>query len=333
MNKTLNNISNLSFKILPTLSGDEAGERYNKWSFVNIYSLKDLKDIYLISGLVDNKIVKEIAKKVNEVIISKERWEERKVLEYLNALVKFGLLDTEYKYTGEYFESSIVNNELTNDDINTLTDIFFGYFRFKELSCWFVSPDNDPNYNLEHLSKTDYIHNSNPLFFYVSERNRFTDTFLTDIANDTTRYIIESDTVMRFWDVFLKWGVTLNILDKFNLSNVTEKLPLNKEISMAYFIKPFEKFDLIDFIKQNFDSRHIWIPELIFKVIKRYRYSVAEIKSCIISGVLSSDKLTYERTSEIFLIKGKTNKKNIESATYLFPKINDSYISNLILRK
>ena len=333
MNKTLNNISNLTVKILPTLSDYEAGKKYHKWSFVNIYSLKNLKDIYLISGMVEKKEVRHITNKVNDVIKPKVKWEERKVLEYLNALVKFGLIDADYNFIGEHFASSIINDELTNDDINTLTNIFFGYFRFKELSCWFVSPDNDSNYNLEHLSKTDYIYNSNPLFFYISERNRFTDTFFTDIASNSTKYIIESDTVMRFWDVFLKWGVTLNILDKFNLSKVTEKPPLNKEISMAYFIIPFEKFDLIEFVKENFESRHIWIPELIFKIVKRYRYSVTEIKAFISSEVLSSNKLTYERTSEIFLIKGKTNKKNIESATYLFPKINDSYISNLILRK
>lgn len=332
MNKTFSNISGQSLKLLPILSDEEAGEKYCKWSFVNIYSLKDIKDIYLISRLVENKTVREVAKKVNELLISEERWQERKVLEYLNALVKFGLLDSEYDTNEEYFETSKVNDELTSEDVDTLTNIFFDYFRFKELSSWFVNPNIDSNYNLEHLSKMDYIYNSNPLYF-CSERNRFTDTFFTDIENSKIKYIIESDILMRFWDVYLKWGVTLNILDKFNLSKVGEELPLNKEISIAYFIKPFEKFDLIEFIRQNFDSRHIWIPELVFKIVKKHRYSVIEIKDFIVSEIVSNDKLTYERTSEIFLIKGKTKSKNIESATYLFPKINDSYISTLILRK
>lgn len=332
MNRALSNISGLLSKPLPILSDEEAGEKYSKWSFVNIYSLKDLKDIYLISRLVENKTVKEITKKVNELVISEEKWEERKVLEYLNALVKFGLLDVEYKTKKGCFGTSKINDELTNEDVDILTNIFFDYFRFRELSSWFVNPDNESNYNLEHFSKTDYIYNSNPLYF-CSERNRFTDTFFTDIKDNTVKYIIESDILMRFWDVYLKWGITLNILDKFNLSKVGEKLPLNKGMSIAYFIKPFEKFDLIDFIEQNFNSKHISMPELIFKIVKQYRYSVAEIKHFIVSEIQSNERLTYERTSEIFLIKGKTSKKNIESATYLFPKINSSYVSHLIIRR
>lgn len=332
MNRTLSKISGQLVKYLPILSDEEAGEKYNKWSFVNIYSLKDVKDIYLITQLVKNKTVKEITKKVNELIISKEKWEERKVLEYLNALVKFGLLDIEYNTKARCFGTSKINDELTNEDIDTLTNIFFDYFRFKELSSWFVSPDNDSHYNLEHFSKTDYIHNSNPLYF-CSERNRFIDTFFTDIKDNKIKYIIENDILMRFWDVYLKWGVTLHILDKFNLSKVGENLPINKEASIAYFIKPFTKFDLIDFIEQNFNSKHISIPELVFKIVKQYRYGVSEIKSFIVLEIQSNGRLTYERTSEIFLIKGKTSKKNIESATYLFPKINNSYVSHLIIRK
>lgn len=332
MNRTISKISGQLIKPLPILSDEEAGEKYSKWSYVNIYSLKDLKDIYLISRLVENKTVKEITKSVNEFLISEEKWEERKVLEYLNGLVKFGLLDVAYNLKGEYFKTSQINNELSNEDIDTLTDIFFEYFRFRELSSWFVNPDNDSNFNLERYSKTDFIYNSNPLYFF-SERNRFTDTFFTKTKDNTVKYIIESDILMRFWDVYLKWGVTLNILDKFNLSKIGEKLPLSREMSIAYFIKPFEKFDLIDFIEQNFISRHISIPELIFKIVKQYRYSVSDIKLFIVSEIQNNQSLTYERTSEIFLIKGKTSKKNIESATYLFPKINSSYVSHLIIRR
>lgn len=332
MNKTTSNIPESRSKTLPILSDEEAGEKYSKWSFVNIYSLRNLKDIYLISRLVENKTLKEITRKVNELVISKEKWEERKVLEYLNALVKFGLLDSDYNYTGKYFEYSQINDDLTNNDIDVLSNIFFDYFRFKELSSWFVNPDHDSNSSFEYLSKEDFIYNSNPLYFY-SERNRFTDTFFTDIKDGKIKYTIESDILMRFWDVYLKWGVTLNILDRFNLSKVGEKTQLNKEVSIAYFIKPFIKFDLVDFISKNFNLRHISMPELIFKIVQQYRYSVSQIKSFIVYEIQNNERLTYERTSEIFLIKGKTSRRNIESATYLFPKINNSYVSHLILRK
>jgi hypothetical protein len=332
LNKILHNTSELHTKLLPILSDEEAGERYSKWSFVNIYSLKDLKDIYLISILVECKTLKEISKKVNELIVSSEKWEERKVLEYLNALVKFELLDSAYNIKKKHFEGSQINSELTDKDCETLRSIFFNYFRFKEISSWFVNPEKEFHHKFDSLTEADYILKSKPLYFY-SDKNRFTDTFLTDIEDGKTKYVIESDILMRFWDVYLKWGTTLNILDKFNISKVKDKLPVNKELSASYFIKPFCKFDLIDFITQNFNSRHILIPDLIINIIKDYRYSINEIKSFIVSELISNDKLTYERTSEIFLIKGKTSKKNIEAATYLFPKINNSYISHLILRR
>lgn len=59
MNKSINNIATLPSKLLPILSDDEAAEKYCRWSYVNIYSLKDLKDIFLISQLTPlNQLMK-----------------------------------------------------------------------------------------------------------------------------------------------------------------------------------------------------------------------------------------------------------------------------------
>lgn len=326
------NISDVPQKKLPILSNEEAGSMYNKWSYVNIYSLKDLKDIYLISLLVKNKHVKEITYKVNELKNNEEKWEERKVLEYLNSLVKFGLLDRGYKAKRSFFEDSLINNELTINDCEIFKKIFINYFRFKELSSWFISIEDDFHSRFDDLSENDLIINSRPLYFY-SDKNRFTDTFLTDIDNITTRYIIEDDILMRFWDVYLKWGTSLGFLDKFNMSVIKRRININKEITVAYFIKPFQIFNLKEYINEKFNSRHILIPDLIFEIVKSHRYSINEIKTFITNEICKDDQLTYERTSEIFLIKGKNSRKKIESATYLYPKINNSYISHLILRK
>ncbi|MFP3591334.1 hypothetical protein [Chryseobacterium sp. SIMBA_038] len=333
MNKTLNKLQELQAIPLPILTDKEAEHNFVQWSYVNIYSLQDLKDIYLISNMVEEKSVKHITKKVNELIYSKTKWEERKVLEYLNALVKFELLDAGYAAHKKFFIGSDINQELTIEDIAILRNVFFYYFRFKELSSWFISPTQKTHSLFDRFTSTDYLNLTKPLYF-CSERNRFTDTFFEDINNISSKYIIESDILMRFWDVYLKWGTTLNILDKFNISKTGEKnIFENKEVSIAYFVRPFEKFDLIEFVQQNFNSRQIWIPELIHKIVRKYRYAVSDVKDFIVSEVLNNSKLTYERTSEIFLIKGKTSKKNIESATYLFPKVNNAYISHIILRR
>lgn len=330
MNKDFTQIGYLPEALLPILSDEDAEQ---KWSYVNIYSLQDLKDIYLISQLTEVKTVKEITKKVNGYFSSKKKWEERKTLEYLNGLVKFQLLEPGYIRNREYFKNSKINEELSAEDIAILETVFFTYFRFKELSSWFISPTKEAHRMFNIYSASDYVNNSNPLY-YCSEKNRFTDTFFQDVINVEKKFVITNDTLMRFWDVYLKWGTTLNILDRFNISQTGEKTIFgNKEVSIVYFIKPFYEFDLIEFIKCNFNSRQVWIPELIHKIVKRFRFSVNEIKIYLAKEARHNSQLTFERTSEIFLIDGKIDKKKIDSATYLFPKINNSYISHIILRR
>jgi len=327
-------ISNLSKKQVPILSDKEAGELYSRWSFLNIYSLVALRDIYLITKGIDIKSKSEITKKVNELIANNQIWEERKVLEYLNALVKFGLLNSSYEITKEVFLESKLNSEISENDIEYLKQIFFHYFRFKEISSWFINMDLEFHKEFDKLTEIDFVNDSSPLFYY-SDNNRFTDTFLLGLKHNEDKYLIEDNMshLMRFWDVYLKWGTTLNILDKFNLSSVGLRVEGEKDLSIVYFIKKFEPFNLIEFIRFHFNSRYISIPELILEIVKQYRFSVNDIKKFIITEILNNEQLTFERTSQIFIIKGKESQKKIKEATYLYPQINDNYISNIILRK
>lgn len=327
-------ISNLPSRNVPILSDKEAGEQYSRWSFLNIYSLSAVRDIYLITKDVEVKTKSKITEHINKLLLYKEVWEERKVLEYLNALVKFGLLNSNYEINKITFENSILNSEMSENDIENFRQIFFTYFRFKEISSWFISMESDFHRDFDNLKEIDFINDSSPLYYY-SDRNRFTDTFLLDLKNNNYKYTIDENMshLMRFWDVYLKWGTTLKILDKFNLSTIGLKIEGDKDLSIVYFIRKFESFNLIDFIKQKFNSRYIAIPELILEIVKEYRFCVNDIKEFIIAEILNNDKLTFERTSQIFIIKGKESVKKIKEATYLYPQINDSYISNIILRK
>ncbi|HEX8563830.1 MAG TPA: hypothetical protein VF676_12710 [Flavobacterium sp.] len=334
MNSKTVEISDLPVKAIPILSDKEAGEQFSRWSFLNVYSLNALRDIYLITKETETKTKSTITKKVNTYLEPDAGWEERKVLEYLNALVKFGLLYPSYEVKNVVFENSRINTPLSNSDCQTLREIFFSYFRFKEISSWFISTNAEFHKNFNLLSEDDFIEQSRPLYYYC-DNNRFTDTFLIDLNHNEFKYVIENEMshLMRFWDVYLKWGTTLNVLDKFNLSTIGLNAGREKELSIVYFIKQFRNFDLIDFIVRNFRSRHISIPELIFKIVLEYRYSVEEIKAYLIKTISESDRLTYERTSQIFIIKGKQSSRRIDEATYLYPRINDSFISNIILRK
>jgi len=337
LNNLTFDIDELPLKELPILSDEEAGQRFRKWSFVNIYSLNALRDIYILSKQVENKTVKLITLTVNENQIKKDvekKWipfTERQVLENLNALVKFGLLNYDYSIKKECFEDSKINSDLNHNDKKTLKHIFIHYFRFKELSSWFIDPSPEFHKNFDKLFEYDFVEKSMP-FYYYSDKCKFYNSFLKDIEKPNEKFIIENDILMRFWDVYIKWGTTLDVLDRFYIPKNLNPIK-NKEILIAYFTKEFTPFDLIKFMSENFDTRNIWIPELIFKLVEKFRYSVIDIKQFIVENVNSNHNITFERTSEIFLIKQKTSKENIKKFTYLYPLIDNYYISNLIIRK
>lgn len=323
-------------KKLPVLSNDEYSRKFNsRWTFLNIFSLTAVRDIFILSK-GGGKTVKDITNKVNTHEIIKDaskNWTpftERQVLEYLNALVKFELLDTSYRPLLNFFKESTINSELSKEDRTNFESIFFTYPRFKEISSWFIDPSPEFHARFNDLSKEDMVQKSHPLYYY-SDESRFHNTFLKDIESPDSRYIIKNEVLMRFWNVYVKWGTVLDVIEKFNISKVMGIR--NKQVSIIYFTVKFENFDLIEFISKNFRSGNIWIPSLIFKIAKEFRYSINDIKKYIVESISTNDRITFERTSEIFLIKGKTIKKNIQDATYLYPLIDDFYISNLNIRR
>jgi hypothetical protein len=331
-------ISELVSEILPILSDDDAKKIYNKgWSFFNVYSLRELRDIYTINRLNPGLSVAKLYKLVDRQINFEEKeWSERRVLENLNALKNTKLIDFDGGVIKNAFINSELNSPLSSEDKDSFSELFFSYFRFKELSSWFISPEKSWHDRFNDLVKSDFIYKSKPLV-YMANNNRFTDTFIYETDHPTRKYIIEDSMshLMRFWDVYLKWGSTLNVIDKFNLSPLQIKSKDNKELSMAYFIRPFQEFDLLSFIQNKtlFNTRNIFLPQLVFELAKEFMYSIDAIKNRIVSEIKSNSQFTYERTSEIFIIKGKQSKKRIREATYLYPTINDSYISHLIIRK
>lgn len=337
MNNNALHIDALKKKEVPVLTDEEAFEYANKgWSFSNIYSLKNLRDTYLIIKRDNLKSISEINNKVKEFVsYENTEWTDRRILENINALINFKLINKNYTIIKVLFENSKINSELSEKDKSDFKWIFFSYFRFKEISSWFVNIEETNLSNFSHLTEKNYVQDSIPLY-YFSYKNRFPDTLLKDIASINVSYHIPNAMphLMRFFEVYLHWGTKLGVIEKFSLSGLNIKVEGNRNISIAYFIKKFQPFDLISFIRNNVsEKRHISIPEVIFEVARNYRYSIPEIKEFLISQIISNDDITYERSSEIFIIKGKTSDKKINSATYLYPFYNDYYLSHLIIRR
>ncbi|KAA6322026.1 hypothetical protein EZS27_028389, partial [termite gut metagenome] len=113
---------------IPFMTNKEAFEEYEKgWGYSFVYSLTEIRDIFLmvkqhevisIPDFRDNFIV-------GKVPYSKTKWEERRVLEILNALINFGLIDKEYHVLkSNYFTDSSVGTPLTQSEKNIFKEIY-----------------------------------------------------------------------------------------------------------------------------------------------------------------------------------------------------------------
>jgi hypothetical protein len=304
------------------------------WSFSYVYHFLELKNIFIALKKIKYKGKDDFSQKAIDsgLPFSKTPWDNRRILEQLNALINFELITKEYNIESNYFIEDSYTSEITLNDIRLFTNIYHNYFRFKEMHSWLLNPiqENHASF-LNQVTADNLSKNSKPIFPFQID-NRFNDAFIFSLSDNTDIFRILNDNdsnnggLMRFWDVYMKWGQELKFLDKFSLRNLDYELSSNyKSFSCVYYInseKP--NFNLLDFIRSEFPGKRIHIPDLILKIVLKYRYKVEDIKSLIIKeALLDSNIFSLQRTSEIF-IRYKEEQ--------LLPKFNDSYISHLIIQ-
>ena len=316
--------------ILPSLTVEANSELSKGWSFSYVYFLNELRDIYLLIEKYEyknNSTLIDLCKKEKIVPERREDWTERNILERVNALKNFGLITTEGKVIHENVFSTNFGDELSLKDKLVFKNIFFSYFRFREILSWLINPyEMDRLKLMEDINEEFVSENSEVIFPFISD-GRFTNSFFFELKNNTDIFVIkEKDSdLMRFWDVFVKWGMTLGVMDKFQLKWVgINTIPDFKSLTCLYITKNISNdFSVIDFIKNNYKSNYIYIPELILKIILKYRFSLDEIKNKIVNQCLENkDLISMQRTSEIFVE---------EKEKILLPMYRNSYISHLLL--
>lgn len=328
------NVDLTKSKLVPLsfLNEDEAKNQSTSqkgWSFSYVYHFSEIKDIYLILKNTNNRNPKEIFNNKEELGLKyvKTPWEERRILEQINALKNFGLVGTDNKIIKDVFENETLGSPINDIDLSVFRDIYFSYFRFKEIHSWFTEPNAENRLAaLEKVSEYDLENNSKVLFPF-SKKGRFTNAFMLEMVEKTDIFYIkkDNDALMRFWDVYVKWGQSLNLLEKFNFKEFDLQFATDiKSLSCVYFKKSSsKKFNLHTFLKKEYRSKYIQIPKLIFKIATKYRFSIEEIKNIILVQSLdNSEHISLQRTSEKFI----RNDGEI-----FFPKYKGSYISHLLL--
>jgi len=314
------------------------------WSFSYVYHFTELRDVFLLLKKVGYESLNRFfnLSKLHRLPFIRTEWNERRLLEYLNALKNFQIIDSNYRVIYDAFNTSEIGESLTDRDTLALKEIYFSYFRFKEIFSWFIDPVHDNRVEfISKLNENEILSKSEALFCF-SDNSRFTDSFLKNLENDTTVYFINqehnellrkknNEDLMRFWDVFTKWGTSLGVLEKFNLKNLEIKTITNKSIACLYVLSNDNlKLDIMQYIAERNMGNYIYIPYLVLELSIKYRLKVETVQKLIIDQYQTlKERISFERTSEIFVKKNDINS----SDKIFFPKYNDAYISHLIIRK
>ena len=321
---------------IPSFDETDARQIKNKgWSFSYVYNFSEIRDIFLALKAHPFINLKEFTNYCEEINLpyEKTKWSKRRILEHLNALKNFEIIDSEYKAKGNIFANSVIGTPISLQDLNSFKEIYFTYFRFKEIFTWFINPNVADRYSfIENLKEKAIIKNTLPLFVF-SDKSRFTDSFFNKLEDNSEIFFIDQkngEDLMRFWDVFIKWGLVLNVIEKFNLKNLEIKTITGKGIACVYILNDqIEDFNLLDFIKKKYKESYIYIPKLVLDIALTYRIKLENVHNIILEQYkIHKEHLSLERTSEIFVKKRVINKGD----RIFFPKHNDSYVSHLIVR-
>lgn len=332
---------------IPYITEDEARLLLKKgWSFSSTYYFSEIRDVYLAlrrSGFANNERFTQFCISIDLPFVITP-WNERRILEHLNALKNFALVSADYSIVKNVFDGSEIGKPLSDEDLAVFRRIYFDYLRFKELFSWFIDLNPSSRWGLVNTTeKVDTEKSSRPLFVF-SERGKLKDSFLNHLVENATIYYIRykdqnsdgkditgNEDLMRFWDVFVRWGVELKVLEYFSLRDLDIKTSSGKDIACCYVINnESPRFNLLDYIRMNYDDSYIHLPELVFKIASEYRLSIEKTKAMIIDQYqIYREVFSFERTSEIF-IRGQEIK---DDDKILFPKYHDSYISHMVITR
>lgn len=293
-----------------------------RWSYSFVYYLEDLRNIYILYDEKKISGIPELLRYCKELDVksrSGKQWTQRNLLENVNALKNFGLLSLDNTAVEkDLFPKHGFDDELTSEELVVFKNIFFKFFRFQEFHQLFLREGDD-------VSMDNIMESSHPILLYM-QNSRFTNHFMT-VGDDESKIWEISDShsdMMRFWDVYVKWGTSLDLLRKYPLKAFgIGSVPSVKGFGIAYFWREMPKsFSVFDYMKVEMQGSYLYIPDLVYSIIKNLRYSVDDVLERITEECTTrADEYRAQSTSAIFV-----NEKE----DFLFPKVGNTYITHLL---
>nr|DAX06490.1 MAG TPA: hypothetical protein [Caudoviricetes sp.] len=293
-----------------------------KWSYSYVYFLEDLKLIFNILSKNEFSTLHQLlnfCESFNIISKSGKIWTKRSLLEVVNALRNFHLISLNTYKPMNQIVFSDNENTLSEPDRNIFKEIYCNYIRFTEFHRLFL-PSNS-SISLENLEKK-----SHPIISF-SDSGRFTNCFMSN--NETNNNIItkidaEYSEIMRFWDVYIKWGWTLGLLEKYPLKPFSISLnPTQKNSSIVYFPQKMPtSFSVFSYIDNEMKAKFVYIPNVIYNIIAQYRYPLYDIKEKLIYECMHDEDYFRAQSASAIFIK--------EYEKLLIPKLGNTYVTHLL---
>ena len=303
-----------NYKVVELKSIDPPTDK--RWGYSFVYCLRDLKDIYLLFRLSSPRTLNELLEEcLSKQLVSEsgKPWTRRNLLELVNAWINFGYISSSsgYRIERKAFFTSKLSEPLTEGDKDILKNIFFNYFKFREFHHLFVEgKDSLP---------------LKGLVWYFNLDSKYVNRFLLPKFNLLYCINDKKKNMMRFWDVYTKWGTELEVMEKislkaFDASFFDDRL---RNANIAYIIKAMPAdFSILEYINNYVKNSYISIIKLEWELINKYRFSIKDIQNRIIEDCSqSSSNYRMQSTSSNFI------KDNYHR---YYPIVNNTYVSHLL---
>lgn len=307
--------SNPYSEVIPFIeSSNDLGDK--QWSYFNLYFLREIKDIYqLLCRFGGKHTISEIYSLcVDAGIVSEngKQWNCRNILEITNALKKLDLVDEQLNVKDNALFESGFNADLSQNDKHVFAKLFFTYFRFQEFHKLYCEKE----ITIDNLK----IGSSAVLAF--KENDRFYNRY---ISNEKLYFVDASHSeISRFWDVYIKWGTELELMEKQNVKSFGVDFPAKySDLVISYFIHPIDdSFSILEYMDDRFGTTSVSIKDLIWALICDYRFSLESIKrKLIVECEERPEQYRMQSTSAIFVKKQESK---------ILPIYNNMYMSHII---